>query len=371
VPEVSVWVRVVCGAAGVAIQLVVLDAAIRTFLLPRVANVTFSRLSARGVGLIFNWLARSSKEYLTRDRILSMFAPFVLLTYQATWLGMSCVAFAFIFVAGGVPTFPHAFALSGSSLFTLGVTAAHGGTLSPLEFIEAAVGLTLLALLIAFIPTLYQAFQRREYSVSRLSVRAGIPATPWGVLEIAQSVESYERLDELWREWEQWFIEVGETHTTLIILNYYRSPNPKQTWIGSAATVLDAAALFNAVVDLKPSATAGLCIRSGWLSLRRLADYFRIPYPKNVDTDIHVTITREEFDLVLERLQRSGVPLVSDREAAWRDFVGWRVNYDSIVERMYVQFNCPRTDWNLASVEPLVGPSNVRGTGPSGSYLPD
>jgi hypothetical protein len=181
----SVWVRVVCGVAGLAIELVVLDAAIRTFLLPRVANVTFSRLGARGVGLFFNWLARSSKEYLTRDRILSMFAPMVLLTYQATWLGMSCVAFAFLFIAGGVPTFDHAFALSGSSLFTLGVTAAHGGTLSPLEFVEAAVGLTLLALLIAFIPTLYQAFQRREYSVSRLSVRAGIPATPWGVLEIA------------------------------------------------------------------------------------------------------------------------------------------------------------------------------------------
>jgi hypothetical protein len=357
---VSVWVRVVCGVAGLAIELVVLDAAIRTFLLPRVANVTFSRLSARGVGLVFNWLARSSKEYLTRDRILSMFAPFVLLTYQSTWLGMSCVAFALLFIAGGVSSFAHAFSLSGSSLFTLGVTAAHGGTLSPLEFVEAAVGLTLLALLIAFIPTLYQAFQRREYSVSRLSVRAGIPATPWGVLEIAQSVESYERLDELWREWEQWFIDVGETHTTLIILNYYRSPNPKQTWIGSAATVLDAAAIFQAAVDVKPSPTAGLCIRSGWLTLRRLADYFKLPYPVDLTQPIEIAITRDEFDMVLARLERSGVPLVSDRDAAWRDFVGWRVNYDAIIEALYVRFTCPRIDWHKAAADPLVGPSNQR-----------
>ncbi len=356
----SVWVRVVCGVAGLALQLVVLDAAIRTFLLPRVANVTFSRLTARGVGIVFNWLARSSKEYLTRDRILSMFAPFVLLTYQAAWLGMSCVAFALLFVAGGVPTFTHAFALSGSSLFTLGVTAAHGGTLSPLEFVEAAVGLTLLALLIAFIPTLYQAFQRREYSVSRLSVRAGIPATPWGVLEIAQSVESYERLDELWREWEQWFIDVGETHTTLVILNYYRSPNPKQTWIGSAATVLDAAALFQAAVDVKPSPTAGLCIRSGWLTLRRLADYFKIAYPVDLKQPIEIAITRDEFDIVLARLERTGVPLVSDRDAAWRDYVGWRVNYDAIIEALYIQFTCPRIDWHKAAADPLVGPSNQR-----------
>jgi hypothetical protein len=358
---VNVAVRILCGFAGLAIQIIVLDAAIRTFLLPRIANVRFSRVVAKGVGVVFNKLANTDREYLARDRILSMFAPIVLLTYQALWLALSLVAFAFGFIAAGLSSFSAAFSMSGSSLFTLGTSPAHGGAFSVLQFAEAGVGLTLLALLIAFIPTLYAAFQRREISVSRLSVRAGIPATAWGILEIAQSVQSYERLDELWREWEQWFIEVGETHTTLIILNYYRSPNPKQTWIGSAANVLDAAALFNAAVDLKPSPSAGLCIRSGWLSLRRLADYFRVDYPTNVETDIDVTITREEFDIVLARLARSGVPLVADHEQAWHDFVGWRVNYDAIIERFYVLFNCPRIDWHKAAVDPLVGPSNIRG----------
>jgi len=110
------------------------------------------------------------------------------------------VAFALANVAVGAPNFDKGFQLSGSSLFTLGTTRPHGGAPIVLSYLEAGVGLTLLALLIAFIPTLYAAFQRRELSVSRLSVRAGIPATPWGVLEIAHSVESYERLDELWRE---------------------------------------------------------------------------------------------------------------------------------------------------------------------------
>jgi hypothetical protein len=361
--SVNVTVRVLCGVFGLAIQIMVLDAAIRTFLLPRIANVRFSRVVARGVGVFFNKLAREDRDYLSRDRILSMFAPMVLLSYQALWLALSLVAFALGFVAAGEPSFALAFSISGSSIFTLGTTPATGGVFSTLQFAEAGVGLTLLALLIAFIPTLYGAFQRREISVSRLSVRAGIPATPWGILEIAHSVQSYERLDELWREWEQWFIEVGETHSTLLILNYYRSPNPKQTWIGSAATVLDAAALFNSVVDLKPSPSAGLCIRSGWLSLRRLADYFKVEYPKDVKNDIHVAITREEFDIVIARLERGGVPLVADREAAWRDFVGWRVNYDAIIENFYVRFNCPRIDWHLAEVEPLVDPSNIRGAG--------
>jgi hypothetical protein len=357
----NIWIRVLAGLGGFLLEVIVLDAAIRTFLLPRAANVRLSRIAARLVGRFFRVLARPERSYVAKDRVLSLYASMVLLMYQALWLALSLVAFALGYVAVGSPNFAAAFQLSGSSLFTLGTTPAHGTAHVVLSYLEAGVGLTLLALLISFIPTLYAAFQRREFSVSRLSVRAGIPATPWGVLEIAKSVESYERLDELWREWEQWFIEVGETHTTLTILNYYRSPNPQQTWIGSAATVLDAAALFNAAVDFSPSPTAGLCIRSGWLTLRRMADYFKVPYPVDFTTPVPISISREEFDLVLGRLERSGVPLVSDRDAAWDDFAGWRMNYDAMIEAFYVLFTCPRTDWHASSIQPLFGPSNKRG----------
>jgi hypothetical protein len=356
----SIWVRVLCGIVGVFLQLVVLDAAIRTFLLPRVANVRLSRYVARGIRGVFQMLA-GHKSYATKDRILSLYASIALLGYQVAWLSLSLVAFGLIYVASGAHTFAGAFGVSGSNIVGAGIVVTRAGSVTVLEYIEAGIGLTLLALLIAFIPTLYQSFQRREYSVSRLTVRSGVPATPWGVLEIAASVSSYERLDELWREWEAWFIDVGETHTTLVILNYYRSPNANQTWIGSAASVLDGAALFQAAVDAEPSPTAGLCIRSGWLSLRRIADYFNVPYPTDLHREIPISITREEFEIVLDRLTRSGVPILADRDAAWRDFVGWRVNYDAIIERFYQLFTCPRTDWHTAAVQPLFGPSNLRG----------
>jgi hypothetical protein len=356
----SIWVRVLCGILGVFLQLVVLDAAIRTFLLPRVANVRLSRYAARSIAVIFRLIA-GNKSYPTKDRILSLYASIALLMYQVVWLSLSLVAFGFIYIASGTSTFSSAFDISGSNIIGLGIVAARRGSVTALEFVEAGIGLTLLALLIAFIPTLYQSFQRREYAVSRLTVRAGVPATPWGVLEIAASVSSYERLDELWREWEAWFIDVGETHTTLVILNYYRSPNPNQTWIGAAASVLDGAALFQAAVDAEPSPTAGLCIRAGWLSLRRIADYFNVPYPTDLHRELPISITREEFEIVLDRLTRSGVPILADRDAAWRDYVGWRVNYDAIIEKFYVLFTCPRTDWHSALVQPLFGPSNLRG----------
>ena len=255
-----------------------LDAAIRTFLLPRVASVRLSRYTSRMIAKAFRMIA-GRKSYATKDEILALYPSIVLLSYQVVWLALSLVAFAGIYIASGVSTFSRAFSLSGSCIIGAGIVADHDGSLLVPQYIEAGIGLVLLALLIAFIPTLYQSFQRREYAVSRLTVRAGIPATPWGVLEIAASVDSYQRLDELWREWEAWFIDVGETHTTLVILNYYRSPNPDQTWIGSAASVLDAAALFQAAVDADPSPTAGLCIRAGWLSLRRSPTTSRCPTP--------------------------------------------------------------------------------------------
>ena len=358
--DVAVWLRVVSGVIGLSLLLLVLDAAIRTFLLPRVASVRLSRLVARAVGWVFRLLVKSKGSYYGKDQVLSLYASIVLLTYQALWLILTLLAFAMGFIAAGAPTFARALETSGSSLLTLGTTSGRGAGEVTLGFVEAGVGLTLLALLISFIPTLYAAFQRREISVSRLTVRSGSPSTPWGVLEIAQSVNSYQYLDELWREWEQWFIEVGETHTTLTILNYYRSSTPDQTWIGAAATVLDAASLFNAVVDHDPSPTAGMCVRAGWLTLRRLADYFRIDYPAVVDRSMPISITREEFNTVLERLELSGVPLVSDRDAAWHDFVGWRVNYDAIIEACYGLFVCPRTDWSQALIQPLFGRSNQR-----------
>jgi hypothetical protein len=357
---VAVWIRAALGAAGLLLQILVLDAAIRTFLLPRAASVRLSRLISRTVGWLFWRLAGARRTFDARDRILSLYPSMVLLVYQALWLGLSLTAFAFGFVAAGAPSFARGFETSGSSLLTLGTTSGSGPAQATLTYSEAALGLGLMAMLIAFIPALYSAFQRREISVSRLSVRAGIPATPWGVLEIAQSVASWDRLEELWREWEQWFIELGETHTTLTILNYYRSPTPDQTWIGAAASVLDAAALFNAAVDVPASPMAGLCIRSGWLNLRRLADYFGIAYPTKVDRSVPITITRAQFDTVLGHLERNGIPLLADRDAAWRDFVGWRANYDAILEACYDLFTCPRISWDSARDLPLVEPSNVR-----------
>ena len=341
-------IRVVWGVVGVVTIAVVLDAAVRTFLLPRVSTVRLTRVVAGSIGCTFRLVGGESRRYETRDRVLALYPPVVLLSFQAVWLVLTWLGFSLLYLSAGVSSFADAARFSGSALFTLGsATPAEAWPLA-LEYIEAATGLTLLALLISFLPTIYAAFSRREMSVSRLAVRAGTPATPWGLLEVAHTAGSLDRLDELWGEWESWFIELSETHTSLLILNYYRSPSPHRSWVTASATVLDAAALRCAVLDVPMSPDPQLCIRSGWLALQALGDYFEIPYPKESTEGETIAVTRAQFNSVVRRLRRAGVPVVDDLDQAWLDFAGWRVNYDVIIEELHRKFAAPHVDWDTA-----------------------
>ncbi len=118
----AIWFRVVSGLFSLSLLILVLDAAIRTFLLPRAARVRLSQLAASTVNRFFRMLATPKRSYQTRDRILSLLPSIVLLTYQALWLILALVAFAFGFIAAGVPHFARAFEISGSSIFTLGTS---------------------------------------------------------------------------------------------------------------------------------------------------------------------------------------------------------------------------------------------------------
>ena len=121
----------------------------------------------------------------------------------------------------------------------------------------------------------------------------------------------------MWGEWEDWFIDVAESHTSLALLSFHRSPDPRNHWISSARTILDTAALRIAVVDVDDAVGPHVTIRSGFLALRtgRRLQVSLHPDPQTGDP-IH--ITREQFDAACAYIAASGVPLKSDREQAWR-----------------------------------------------------
>ncbi len=133
-----------------------------------------------------------------------------------------------------------AFYVSGSSLLTLGFAPVDTLGERILAFSEATLGLGIVALVITFLPSIYAAFSRRESQVALLETRAGSPPTAIEFLIRYQWLDWLDQMPAFWERWEIWFAGVQESHTSFAALNFFRSPQPDQSWIVAACTVLDA-----------------------------------------------------------------------------------------------------------------------------------
>ena len=339
-------VEVAWFVGGALLVLIALDSAVRTFILPRGAAVPYTRLVFVAVRRVFDLRLRFAKSYEARDRVMALYAPLSLLFLPLTWLVLVLVGFMGMYRALGVPTWRQAFAESGSSMLTLGFVGPSDLPTTSLAFIEAAMGLGLLALLIAYLPTIYTAFSRREASVAALATRAGTPPSAVDLLIRAHRIGRLDQLDDLWTDWQRWFAELEETHTSLAVLVFFRSPRSDRSWVTASGAVLDSAAFVNSTIDVPWTPQAGLCVRAGYIALREIGDFFDVPYdPDPAPTD-PISIAREEFDEACNTLEGAGVPLKADRDQAWRDFAGWRVNYDAVLVALAALTVAPYAPWS-------------------------
>jgi hypothetical protein len=337
---------VVLFALGAALIVVVIDSALRTFVLPRGVVVRLTRVVSVAVRRVFDLRLRFARTYEARDRVMALYGPLAMLALVVLWLVLVLAGFTLMFRAvEGVP-WDEAILQSGSSLLTVGFVPPIGFWAAVLGFAEAAVGLALLALLIAYLPTIYGAFSRREVLVAHMEVRAGSPPSAVDLVRRAHLIGSLDHLDDLWIEWQRWFGELEETHTSLAFLNFFRSPSPHRSWITASGAVLDAAALVNSTVDVPRQPMASLCIRSGFTALRAIATFFSIPHPDDPAPDDPISITRGEWEQACRDLAAAGVPLRADRDQAWRDFAGWRVNYDQPLVALAGLVVAPYAPWS-------------------------
>jgi hypothetical protein len=222
----------------------------------------------------------------------------------------------------------------------------HSGPQTALSFVEASLGLIVLALLITYLPSLYTAFSRREQAVSKLEVRAGSPPTGTEMVWRAYAIGGDDVLRSTFREWESWFIDIEETHSSFPMLAYFRSPQPEQSWVTSAGAVLDAAALYASSIDEVRSTEPQLVIRAGRIALTRIARFYGMPVPSDVAKGDPIAISRSEYDDAIARIASAGAPIKADREQAWEDFAGWRVNYDVAVISLAALTYAPYAPWS-------------------------
>jgi hypothetical protein len=343
---VGTYGRLVAVLGGAAVGVWVLLAAVRTVVLPRGEPVRLTRWVFVGMRWVFNLWGKRAKSYEDLDRSLAMYAPMALIALPWAWVTLVVAGFTGINWGLGIDPPREAFYLSGSSLFTLGFDAPPDLPTRVFSYIEAAFGLGLIALLISYLPSIYSAFQRRELEVTRLTTRAGSPPSAITMIQRHHALARLDALDEIWDEWEIWFSDVEETHTSQPSLVFFRSITHDRSWVTSAGAVLDAAALRSSVLNLPQNARAQLCIRAGYLCLRRICDFFDIPYDPDPNPDDPISIDRSEFDAAYEELASAGVPVRPQREQCWRDFKGWRVNYDTTLLALAGLTAAPYAPWS-------------------------
>ena len=165
--------------------------------MPRSSDERLTNAVFKVVLLIFRLRLRRVTTYEERDQMLALYAPISLLMLPAVWLAV--ILFGYILMYWAIEPRPlyDVFSLSGSSLLTLGFTKSEGVLSLVLEFSEAVFGLTMAALLIAYLPTMYSAFSRREAMVAMLDVRAGTPPTPLELISRAHRIRGLDCADRI------------------------------------------------------------------------------------------------------------------------------------------------------------------------------
>ena len=338
-------VRIAVVLIGIWIIAGTVGSAIRTVVLPRGVPSTIARFVFLGTRSVFRLRVGHRSSFARRDRIMASYAPTSLILLVSVWEALVLAGYTLIYWATAKLSLAEAFVTSGSSLLTLGTVNPRGTAHAAVMFSEAGIGLLLLALLITFLPSLYAAFARREAMVALLEVRAGSP--PSGIENLLRfhRIHGLERLKEQWPRWEKWFADIEESHTSFTALAFFRSPQPHHSWVNAAGAVLDAAALRASTLEGPREPEAELCLRAGYLALRRISGLFGIPYDPDPSPTDPISIVREEFDATYDTLSAAGLSVKADRDQAWADFAGWRVNYDKVLLALAVLTLAPEAPW--------------------------
>jgi hypothetical protein len=347
-------VRAVAAIVGLLLVGSAALSVLGTVVVPRRVRSRLARAVGISVDRVFHAVADTFDTYERRDRFLAGQAPVQLIAQLAVWLAVFELGFAFL-LWPFLPSAGLGGALQeiGSSLFTLGYVVPQRAWAAAIDDLAALAGLGTLALQIGYLPTLYAAFNRRETLVTMLDSRAGVPS--WGPELLARThyglgtgTSAVEQLPELFEAWESWSADVAESHTTYLPLIRFRSPHALSSWVTAQLAVLDAAAMYLALIPDAPGAiSARLCLRGGFTCLRSIARAIgQVELADDPDPNDGISLSYDEFVDAVERLRRVDFPLARPTEDAWLDFVGWRINYEAAAQHIAWLVDAPPALWS-------------------------
>jgi hypothetical protein len=289
----SAWIAAILAAG---LLLIVFQDAFEAMLLPRRVHrrVRLTRFYFAAVWTVWSGVARRLPAGARREHFLSMFGALSMVILFVLWASGLVIGFGLLEWAlqeTGTSPLTEQIYLSGVTFFTLGYgdIVPHTAAARALSVFEAGSGIGFIAVVIGYLPVLYQLFSRREAHVIQLDARAGSPPTATTMLSRHAEADSLDKLDDLLREWEIWGSELMESHLSYPMLVYYRSQHDNQSWLAAICAIMDCCALILVgVEDMKPLqarmtfAMARQVIvemaRSFWISPSRYDGGDRLPH---------------------------------------------------------------------------------------------
>jgi hypothetical protein len=300
---------------GLMLLFMALWDAFEVVILPRrvTHRFRFTRFFFRSSWRLWSSVAHWIRADRRREAFLSIFGPLSLLLLLSVWAAGMIVGFAMVHWGLGTPLnvsegrAPRStyFYLSGTTFFTLGLgdVTPLGPSGRVLVVIEAGVGFGFLAIVVGYLPVFYQAFSRREVSISLLDARAGSPPTAGELLR--RHGQDMKALSQLLYDWERWSAELLESHLSYPVLSYFRSQHTNQSWLAALTAILDTCVLVIAGINGGPSRQAQLTFAMARHAVVDLAQLFiTSPQPLMPDRLPPSSLTR-----LREGLAEAGVTL--------------------------------------------------------------
>ncbi len=343
--------RVLAVIIGIALVVLVGQDGFETIVLPRrvTRRISLAKLFYRGMRFGWNSMAGLIRSTAWRDSFRAYMGPLSLLALLLCWAVLFVFGYGSVMWGLALPlnatTAPAGFMtylyLSGTTFFTLGlgdITPAAGAGRF-LVVSEAALGFIFLALVISYVPVIYQAFSRRELRISLLDARAGSPATAVELLIRNYSGESDAELRLLLRDWEVWCADILESHLSYPILAFYRSQHEQQSWVEALTIILDTCALIMTNIDHLSIDSARFCFAIARHAVVDLSQVFDTPPPMEVNR-----LAPGEYGQMRQLLAAAGIPLQESRASEQR-LAELRETYEPFVRALADQIRVSLPPW--------------------------
>jgi hypothetical protein len=402
--------RTVTFLIGVALLIITGMSIVRTMVIPRISTSWLFAVIVRSTDAVFTGAARLMRTYRARDRVLAWSGPLGIVAALIVWLTIFLTAYALMIFGVTDVTINAAFLQAGSGLLTLGLIGTPGESVTILDFFAAMTGPAVIALLIGFLPTLYQAYLAREARVLLDTSVSGAPE--WGpeFLVRVKMLEGEVDLPKIFAQWIPWAAQVRLTQTLYPSLSRFRSAVSNRNWLIALMSALDAAALSSAISKDAPDPRTVTLLQEGTQAILSidaaeigLDSVIRLrPWERRLKTTLSVfgveerdphkprqpdvfddylprgmqavseavtldslrgqvpstrkvlisyerresSLTREEFDYALDYIASAGVVIERDRDEAFEIFRRIRGRYESAAYHLAERFYLPPAPWS-------------------------